>query len=256
MTDDDDAELAALIDNELDEDRRSALLARLAADGELRRRYDELREAGAPIAASLDALLEQAPLARLRAVLPADGPIRQPSSRRFGGTALRELAAGIVIGVLAAGAAAWVALSLGLNGEGEDWRMAVLEYAELYTNETFAPIHPDPSLQALELSGLSAQVGVKLTPEKLALPGLRFTTAFILSYDDSPLALIAYVDSKGAPVLFCVIANGASNAPARTQKRGEFLLADWSRDGHSFLVLARKPAEQVAEWAQTLKERI
>ena len=192
---DDDAELVALIDNELDEDRRSALLARLAADEELRRRYDELREAGAPIAASLDALLEQAPLARLRAMLPTDGPIRQPSGR-FGGIALRELAAGIVIGLLAAGAAAWVALSLGLPGEREDWRMAVLEYAELYTNETFAPIHPEPSLQALELSGLSAQVGVELTPEKLALPGLRFTTGFILSYDGSPLALIAYVDSK------------------------------------------------------------
>jgi anti-sigma factor RsiW len=252
---DDDAELVALIDNELDEDRRSALLARLAADEELRRRYDELREAGAPIAASLDALLEQAPLARLRAMVPTERPIRQPPGR-FGGIALRELAAGIVIGLLAAGAAAWVALSLGLLGEGEDWRMAVLEYAELYTNETFAPIHPDPPHQALELSGLSAQVGVELTPEKLALPGLRFTTGFILSYDGSPLALIAYVDSNGAPVLFCIIANGASNAPARTQTRGEFSLADWSRGGHSFLVIARKPAERVAEWAQTLEKRI
>jgi anti-sigma factor RsiW len=255
MTDDDDAELVALIDNELDEDRRSALLARLAADEELRRRHDELREAGAPIAASLDALLEQAPLARLRAMLPTDRPIRQPSGP-LGGIALRELAAGIVIGLLAAGAAAWVALSLGLPGEREDWRMAVLEYAELYTDETFAPTHADPSLQALELSGLSAQAGVELTPEKLALPGLRFTTGFILSYDGSPLALIAYVDSKGAPVLFCVIANGASNAPARTEKRGEFSLVDWSRGGHGFLVIARKPAEQVAEWAQTLEKRI
>ena len=66
----DDAELVALIDNELDESRRTALLARLAADEQLRQRYDELREAGAPIAASLDALLEQAPPARLRAALP------------------------------------------------------------------------------------------------------------------------------------------------------------------------------------------
>jgi anti-sigma factor RsiW len=252
---DDDAELVALIDNELEEDRRSALLARLAADEELRRRYDELREAGAPIAASLDALLKQAPLTRLSAMLPPDRPIRQPPGR-FRGIALRELAAGIVIGLLAAGAAAWVALSLGLTGESENWRMAVLEYAELYTNETFAPIHPEPSLQALELSGLSAQVGVELTPEKLALPGLRFTTAFILSYDDSPLALIAYVDSNGAPVLFCIIANGASNVAARTEKRGEFSLVDWSRGGRGFLVIARKPAEQVAEWAQTLEKRI
>jgi anti-sigma factor RsiW len=255
MTDDDDAELVALIDNELDEGRKSALLARLAADEGLRRRYDELREAGAPIAASLNALLEQAPLARLSAMLPPDRPVRQPSGW-FGGIALRELAAGIVIGLVAAGAAAWVALSLGHNGEREDWRMAVLEYAELYTNETFAPIHPDPSLQALELSGLSAQARIGLTPEKLALPGLRFTTAFILSYDGSPLALIAYVDPQGVPVLFCIIANGASNAPARTEQHGDFSLVDWSRDGHGFLVIARRPAEQVAEWAQMLEKRI
>jgi anti-sigma factor RsiW len=252
---DDDAELVALIDNELDESRRNALLARLATDEQLRRRYDELREAGAAIAASLDALIEQAPLARLRAMLPTDRPVRQASGR-FGGIALRELAAGIVIGLLAAGAATWAALSFGLFGEGEDWRTAVVEYAEMYTNESFAPLHPDAALQALELKALSAQVGVELTPDKLELPGLRFTTGFILSYDGSPLAEIAYVDPKGAPVLFCIIANGAANAPTRTEKRGEFALADWSRGGHGFLIVGRMPQEQIAEWAQTLEKRI
>ncbi len=253
---DDDAELVALIDNELDESRKTALLARLAEDERLRRRYDELREAGAPIAASLDALLEQAPLARLRAMLPPDDLVRQAPRRRFGGVALRELAAGIVIGLLAAGAAAWVALSFGLLNEEEDWRTAVVEYMALYTNESFASLNPDPSLQALELKTLSGQVGVELTPDKVALPGLRFTTAFILSYDGSPLGEIAYVDATGAPVLFCVIANGAANAPARTEKRGEFLLGDWSRGGHGFLVVGRKPKEQIAEWAQALEKRI
>ncbi len=251
----DDAELVALIDNELDESRRTALLVRLATDEQLRRRYDELREAGAPIAASLDALLEQAPLARLRAMVPGEGLVRQPSGR-LTGIALRELAAGIVIGLLAAGAAAWVALSFGLLNEREDWRTAVVEYMALYTNESFAPLHPDPSLQALELKALSGQVGVELTPDKVALPGLRFTTAFILSYNGSLLGEIAYVDATGAPVLFCVIANGAANAPTRTEKRREFSLADWSRGGHGFLVIGRKPGEQIAEWAQTLEKRI
>ena len=58
------------------------------------------------------------------------------------------------------------------------------------------------SLQVEKLSALSARVGVKLIPEKVALPGLRFTTAFILSYDGSPLGEIAYVDDTGAPVVF------------------------------------------------------
>ena len=50
---DEDAELVALIDKEHDEGTRLALLARFATDERLRRRYDELRTAGAPIAGSL-----------------------------------------------------------------------------------------------------------------------------------------------------------------------------------------------------------
>src|SRR5271156_310895 len=127
----DDAELVALIDNELDESSRTALLARLAADEGLRQRYQELREAGAPLAASFDALLGQAPLARLRAALPAGEPLRRPSWR-FAGFALRDLAAGFVIGVLVAGAAVWAASTFGLLGGHKDWRSAVVEYTNLY----------------------------------------------------------------------------------------------------------------------------
>ncbi len=251
----DDAELVGLIDNELDESSRNALLARLATDEQLHKRYHELREAGAPIAASLDVLLQQAPLQRLRASLPMDAPVRRSSVRsaRF---VLRELAAGILIGFLAAGASAWIALNFGPLAEREDWRTAVLEYMSLYTNETFAPLNPDPSLQALELSALSGQVGVNLTPGKVTLPGLRFTTAFILSYDGSPLGEIAYVDDTDAPVVFCVIADERADAPIRTERRGEFSLAEWSRGGRGFLVVGRMPKERAAELAQTLQTRI
>ena len=75
---DEDAELVALIDKEHDEGTRLALLARFATDERLRRRYDELRTAGAPIAGSLEELLGQAPLECLRAAILVDGPARQP----------------------------------------------------------------------------------------------------------------------------------------------------------------------------------
>src|SRR3984957_18482734 len=150
---DDDAELVGLIDNELDESRRTALLARLAVDEGLRQRYEELREAAAPLTASFDALLGQAPVSRLRAALPPDEPLRQ-RSRRFSGIALRELAAGVVIGLLVAGAVAWAASIFGLLGGKEDWRSAVVEYTNLYTNETFAPLKPDAPLQGKELGAI------------------------------------------------------------------------------------------------------
>jgi anti-sigma factor RsiW len=247
---DDDAELVALIDNELDEGSRTALLARLAADEGLRQRYEELRQTGAPLAASLDELLMQAPLARLRAALPVDSPTRQPR------IAARGLAAGIAIGILAAGAAAWVALSLGLLREREDWRTAIAEYTNLYTNETFSPLNPDASLQAIELRALGARVGANLTPEGVALPGLRFTAAFMLSYDGAPLGVVAYVDPSGAPVLLCIIANDAPDAPIRSERRDNLSLAWWSRGGRSRLVIGRIPEERAVALAQTLEKRI
>jgi anti-sigma factor RsiW len=252
---DDDAELVALIDNELDGSSRAALLARLAADERLRRRYEELRQTGAPLGAAFDALLERAPLARLSAALPADKPLRRPA-RRFAGLALRDLAAGIVIGLLAGGAAMWAASTFGLVGGQENWRTAVAEYANLYTNETFSPLNPDAALQAAELSAVGARVGANLTPETVALPGLRFTTAFMLSYGGSPLAVIAYVDPSGAPVLFCIHANRAPDAPLRSERRGDLSLAWWARGGRGHLVIGHLAVERAVSLAQMLDKRV
>ena len=139
-----------------------------------------------PIAASLDALLGQAPLHHLSASFPSPAPFASPELPC--GTLRR-----IAIGVLAAGAAVWVASASTAQGT-TDWRTDIVEYTNLYTNETLSPFNPDASLQANELSALGARVGVDLTPESVALPGLQFTVAFILSYDGAPLGAIAYVD--------------------------------------------------------------
>ena len=252
---DDDADLVALIDNELDENRKKALLARLETDERLRERYEALRETGAPIAASFEALLRQAPVARLRAGLPLDAPAPAPS-RQFAGLALRELAAGIVIGLLVTGVAAWVAMSLAPTNGKEDWRSAVVDYTNLYTNETFSPLNPDLPLQAVELSAVGAKVGANLTPDNIALPGLRFTVAFMLAYERAPLGVVAFVDPEGAPVLLCIFANKAPDAPMQSETRGDLSLASWSRGGRSYLVIGHVPKEQAVAWAQMLEKRV
>ena len=252
---DDDAQLVALIDNELDESSRTDLLSRLAADEGLRQRYEELRQTGAPLAASFDVLLGQAPLGRLRAALPADERFRQ-ASRRFAGIALRELAAGVVIGLLVAGAVAWAASIFGLFGGREDWRSAVVEYTNLYTNETFDPLKPDAALQGKELSAVRARVGGNLTSENVALPGLRFTMAFMLSHAGRPLGVIAYVDPSGAPVLLCILASRAPDAPIRSERRDDLALASWSDDGRSYLVIGHMPEERAFSLAQVLQPRV
>jgi hypothetical protein len=161
-----------------------------------------------------------------------------------------------VIGLLAAGAAAWLALSSGLLGGREDWRTAIVEYTNLYTNETFSPLNPDGALQAAELNAVGAKVGANLTPENVALSGLRFTVAFMLSFGGDPLGVIAYVDSSGAPVLLCILANRAPEAPMRSERRGDLSLAWWSSKGRSHLVIGRIPEERAVAFAQTLETRI
>ncbi len=252
---DSDAELVALIDNELDEGAKTALRARLVADEVLRQRYEELRRTSMPLAAAFDALLEQAPLARLRAAVHADAALRRPPGR-FAGIALRELAAGVAIGLVVASAVVWMASTFGLFGGREDWRTAIAEYTDLYTNETFSLFHPDRAMQAAELSTVGAKVGANLTPETVALPDLRFTSAFMLSYGGASMAVIAYVDPSGAPVLLCILANGAPDAPTESERRGESSLAWWSRNGRSHLVIGRISQETAVALARTLEKQV
>ncbi len=81
---DDDERLTALLDNELGEDEKSALLERLAQDESLRQRLDVLRRDRDRLIASFDALLGQAPLERLHAAIPAaDDETSHPSEARL-----------------------------------------------------------------------------------------------------------------------------------------------------------------------------
>jgi anti-sigma factor RsiW len=249
---DEDEMLVALIDRELDEDRSRGLLARLDTDAALRARYEALRHAKAPIGAAFEALLERAPLSGLRTAIPPEagaGSTRRRSAL-FG---FRELAASFVVGLIVAAAAAWFAVGF-RSGEAEsDWRAAVVAYMKLYTDETFAFVSPDRRTAAAELTAVGRRVGADLTPENVALPGLDFKVAFILSYDDDPLAELAYVDTSGSPVLFCIIANKGADATAQVETREALSFVTWSNHGRGYLVIGGQPQQRVAEFARKLE---
>jgi anti-sigma factor RsiW len=250
----DDAELVALIDNELDGKTRADLLRRLSVDEALRDRHEALRDAGIRIADAFGAVVERAPVDRLHAAL-LKAEAQDKARRRWGARAIRDLAAAIVIALLAAGIASWATLRIASNDEREDWKAAVVEYMDLYTNDTFALDKPDPLVAAEKLHVIGEKLGVSLTPDNIAVQGLSFKTAQILSYDGAPLAEIAYVDAEDRPVLFCIIANGGADAPIRSGKRGDFSLSSWSRAGRGYLVIGRFPEQQSAELARTLQTR-
>ena len=249
----DDEALVALIDNELDEATREGLLARLARDEALRARLEALRQSRAGIMSAFDSLLEQAPLPRLRATLPPHDT-RPSGAPRRAWISWSNLAAGLAIGLVLGAAAA--AIGFGLREREEsDWRSAVVEYMQLYTPDTFVAQNPDPATAEAILKDVGAGVGVALTPENTAVRDLRFRVAFNLAYDGAPLAEVAYTDAKGDPAAFCVIANGAKTSPLRTETRNGFSSADWSKDGKSYMLVARLPEAEVTELARPLQSR-
>lgn len=91
------------------------------------------------------------------------------------------------------------------------------------------------------MSAVGANAGANLTPENVAVPDLRFTTAFMLSYGGSPLGGIAFVDPSRAPVLLCILANRAPDAPTRSEQCGDLSLAWRSRTGRTHLIIGRTP---------------
>jgi anti-sigma factor RsiW len=248
----DDEALLALIDNQLGETAREELLARLEQDEAMRERFEALRRSRPQIVAAFDSLLEEAPLARLRASLPPLGG-GVVGARPRPAVSWWSLAAALAVG-LVLGAAAAVGFGFS-EKEESDWRRAVVEYMQLYTPDTFAPLNPDPATAALELKGVGDKVGVALTPQNTAVNDLRFRVAFNLAYAGAPLAEVGFTDARGEPAAFCVIANGERTSPLRTVTRDGLSYATWSKDGKSYILIAHMPEARVAELARPLEAR-
>ena len=256
---DDDVLLTGMVDGELDEGRRNALLARLANEAPLRERLEAIKAGGRPFRAAFDALLEEAPLERLKASLASLGPAAAPRPAFW--SMPRSLAAGVAVAVFLAG------FGLGrfaphpapevqvAEPVGEDWRDAVAEYAALYTHETFANAPADDSARGAELKTLGAKLGIDLSPERTRIDNLAFKTATLLAYDGAPLGQLAYSDAQAAPVLFCIIADSRPDAPLVNEARGNFALTTWAHEGRGYMVIAHLPADRIAEIAGQLSQR-
>jgi anti-sigma factor RsiW len=261
---DDDARLVALIDRELDEEARRDLEARLAADPDLRARLDRLREGGRPFAPAFQAVLDAAPIERLKASLAAAEAVDRPghSSRRrstihasrFGvAAALVLFCAGIVIGrVWTAGTAHPSQMAAPAADRDEDWRQAVAEYMDLYTVDTFSTA---AAPAVVGLAAVGAKVGVNLTPDRVALARMQFMGAQIFNFHGDPLGQLAYIDPTSGPVLFCIFSDSEPDAAMKAEKRENFSAASWARAGHGYMLIGRLPVDQIAELADSLERR-
>jgi anti-sigma factor RsiW len=261
--DDDDAQLVALIDGRLDEAAISAVERRLASDAGLRERLAQLQAGGRPFASAFQALLDEAPIERLKASLAAlnldareDKPLRAPSAfraSRFGiAAAIALFCVGIVAGRYIPHPSNSSLHGASAGGQHEDWRQAVAEYMGLYTPDTFAA---KPASHDDELAALGAKIGMALTPERIGLANLQFKGAQIFSYDGAPLGQLGYLDPATGPVLFCIIRDSEADAPMKAEKREGFAVASWARGGRGYMLIGRLPVDQMAELANSLERR-
>jgi anti-sigma factor RsiW len=127
---------------------------------------------------------------------------------------------------------------------------------ELYTNDTFVFDDADLVSQAKKLNAIGEKLNVRLSPETLAISGLRFKAAQLLNYDGAPLAEIVYVNAQGAPVLFCIIAGAGEDTQAQSERRANLSLTSWTNGGKGYLVIGRLPEQQIADLARTFQSRL
>jgi len=263
-----DAELTAFIDGALPEAERAALEKRLAADPELAGRLAFLRQGGRDFAPAFDLLLAAAPGDRLETILA--GAIERVSRMPpVTGTPPRDrqrlafrIAAGFIL--FLAGTSLGVLLprvfGTAPSEQAErgpaNWRSAVAEYLTLYTRDTLAGIPDDAATRTAELAQAGTRLALDLTPEKVALPDLQLKRAQLFEFNGKPLAQLAYLGPGDGPVAFCIIVNGAADAPAKFEEREGQNIVFWSKGGRGYLIIGRTGRQNLEALAAQLQETI
>jgi anti-sigma factor RsiW len=248
-----DETLTAYLDGELDAEARAAIEARIAADDAVRARLDVLRR-GRPPAAPFDLVTDMAPVEKLEAMLEGAAA---PAPRRSSSGALRAIAAGIM---LLAGVGIGYAVARFTEptevAEAPNWRTVVADYVALYTPETFALAPADPAAYVPRLEVVGDGLGIDLTPEAVALPGLDLKGAILFHYDGKPLGQVSYLSGEYGPVAFCIIRNGRPDAPPAFEERRGLNVVFWNTGGLGYLVIGTMPRETLETMADSLAARV
>jgi anti-sigma factor RsiW len=261
--DSDAALLVAFIDGELDESARRAIEARLAAEADLRAHLALLHDGARPFAQAFQALLDEAPVERLKAAAAALDARQSPPLPQRPKFRLDSLGIAAAIVLFCAGiatgryATAMLApppaeTTASVDGHQEDWRQAVAEYMALYTADTF---NIAPEGQERGLATIGAKIGLELTPARVALADLPLKAAQILSFNGAPLGELAYVDPATGPLLFCIIKNAGPDGAKIVQKLEGFAVVSWARAGRGYMLIGRLPESKMAELADSLRRR-
>ena len=280
-----DALLVAYLDGELGHGERADVERRLIAEGGLRDRLARLEDGNRPFAQAFAPLLEDAPVGRLEDMLaaarrdaaprdagrlaagqPAALPeaVRSDTQRAKPSGNWRLALAASLVAAFCAGLATAELAGMGFRPSPQieeadtaaHWRQVVAEYQALYTPDSVASIPDDDEARRKELEAVGAKLGVELSPEGVALPGLEFKRAQIFGYDGATLGQLTYLDSARRVLALCIIGDGQPAAPIRRETREGLPIAYWARNGRSYMLIGSVPGQDLDSLAANVSARL
>lgn len=252
--------LVAFIDGELDGTESARIEALIGSDTAVAERFDRLAQASAlPFAEAFEPLLEKAPSEQLQQMLAAlPSPAVQPGRRAGIGRRgfLAAAAACVVAGIAVDRTAMLVGRRLSRPSEGEEWRAVVAEYLSLYDADTLSAPPGDRNAQAAELAVVAERLDLRLTPDRIGMPGVSFRRAQVLVYDGKPLAQIVYLDPETGPMALCIIASAGGAAEPDMERRHGMNVVYWSDAGHAFMLIGHDSIDRMKDLADGLRGQL
>ncbi|GGE00100.1 anti-sigma factor family protein [Rhizobium anhuiense] len=256
-----DEDLTAFIDGELTAEEAARIEALVSEDEHIAERLEFLARASLPFKQAFAPLLAEAPRQKLEtmlAAIPAQQRAKSASAltfdsrRRF----LGALAASLIAGIAIDRAVIGIGARLSAKDENSEWRSVVADYISLYTPETLAGPVPAREAQAAQLGPLDEKLGLSLSPEAVALPGIDFKRALLLQYDGKPLAQVAYLDPETGPMALCIVtSNAGPKAPDLESRKGMNVIY-WSNATHAFMLIGRISADRMKELGEDVRRRL
>ncbi|MEM1298745.1 MAG: hypothetical protein AAGH68_05640 [Pseudomonadota bacterium] len=233
-----DETLVAYLDGALPADAHADVEAALASDAGLAERLAGLGVDVGALKAGFDGLLAEAPTVALP-------PVTANSNWRPWQAA--AAAALFVIGM----AAGW-----GLSGDATpDWHQAVADYQVLYTTETLSATPLDAEARAAGLARVNERLGLTLDADALALDGMAFQRAQMLSHQGAPLAQIAFLDDNGAPIAFCIM-KAEERAAREAIEIAGLSASTWAGGGFTYILIGPADASRLDAAAEILQSRM
>ncbi|MEL7468263.1 MAG: hypothetical protein AAFN27_07400 [Pseudomonadota bacterium] len=242
-----DEQIVAFLDDALPADEQARVALAVANDPSVAKRIEQLAVDRDALSAGFDAMLAEAP----PLVVP-DLPANERSQPSGWGHWISRGSAAAAIFAVGIGAG----LFLARTDAPEDWTIAVADYQVLYATETLTTMPLPDAARRTSLARTGAALGLELTEDTLAVSGLAFQRAQILSFDNAPLAQLAFLDGDGTPFALCFRRiDGEDSAPV-TEDLAGLASVTWHQDGFGFILIGGDDAQAVESWQQQFADRI